>query len=125
MALPHFEVLSGSVNGSNVDFYTSIPFRAGSFAGFTNGQLAKQGNADGWEEVDPYTGHVRWNSAPLPGDVIQGFFVDYSISSGEMVCNLVGRIEKASSPVGIVEASSVPTGTIRSIPFAVARIHVC
>lgn len=66
------EPLSGAVNGTNQDFYTSAQYQTGSVQVFLNGQLKRVDLADGWIEMG--LNHVRLNEAPKIGDVVQAYY---------------------------------------------------
>ena len=82
MPLPHFEVLSGAVDGVNTTFTASMAYTSGSTAVFLNGQLKRPhvaGVQDGWVETSPPAGVVTLDEAPRsPNDVVQMFYLDTS-----------------------------------------------
>lgn len=95
MALPHFEVASGPIDGVNQVFTVSVGYAVGSTAVFLNGQLKRVDFADGWVESNPAGGEVTLDQAPLVGDVVQMFFLDMSPAlPGEEVTPLFGIIDE-------------------------------
>lgn len=103
MALPRFEVASGSVDGVNTTFRVSVPYVPGSLALFVNGKLYRQDWDDGWIETNPATGTFDLKEAPLAGDVIQVFFTDTGLgATEEELCTLKGTIRDTDSVKGLV-----------------------
>lgn len=98
MALPHFEVPAGVIDGVNVVFTVSMPYRPGSTAVFLNGLLLRADYTDGWIESDPTTGEVTLKEPPrvtkITPDVVQVFFLDTSPTVLEAVIieRLHGRL---------------------------------
>jgi microcompartment protein CcmL/EutN len=114
MPEPRFEIPAGAIDGANVTFVTSQPYRPGSTAVFLNGQLKTQALDDGWDETDPAGGVVTLNEAPRgsPGDpdVVQIFYIDTSPVLPETVVDtrLVGVLRE----VDTLEAEIVSTGLL-------------
>lgn len=77
------ELLSGDVDGVNLVFVAPIPFAAGSFRLVLNGLFYDADDSTfGWTEVNTTT--VTLTTAPVAGDVVQGFFTALS-STGSPV----------------------------------------
>jgi len=98
MALPHFEVASGTIDGVNVIFNVSMPYKPGTTAVFLNGLLLREDYPDGWLESDPVTGEVTLKEPPrvtkITPDVVQVFFIDTSpdVLDAVIVERLVGYL---------------------------------
>lgn len=90
MPYPHFEVMTGPIDGVNTTFYVSLPYKPGSLAVLLNGQLKRKDfTRYGWIESNPSTGEVELTTPPLLGDVVQAFFLDMSpMQPGEEVCSI-------------------------------------
>ncbi len=103
MASARFEVVAGTIDGANRTFYTSLPYGPGTTALFLNGQLKRADYDDGWVESDPGIGKIVLEEAPLPGDVVQVFYLDegYSLLKSE-VTPLVGKIVAVEAVSGAV-----------------------
>ena len=125
MPLPRFVVLSGAIDGINTAFSTGMPYVPGSFAGFTNGLLTKFDDLDGWTELDPAAGTVQWTTAPLAGDVVQGFFLDTVPAPLEIVCLLSASVRSVDGPMARFKDVSVPTGALEAVPGLNAIMKVC
>lgn len=82
MPLPHFEVPVGVIDGANVVFNVSQPYKPGTTAVFLNGLLLRADYPDGWTESDPATGEVTLKEPPretkVTPDVVQVFYIDTS-----------------------------------------------
>lgn len=82
MTWPHFEVATGPIDGVNLVFNVSMPYRPGTTAVFLNGLLLRADYTDGWTESDPLTGEVTLKEPPrvtkVTPDVVQVFFLDTS-----------------------------------------------
>jgi hypothetical protein len=76
MAQPQFEVLTGTIDGVNTTFTTSVPYTPTTTAVFVSGQLKRPDLDDGWLETDPTTGTIDFKIAPIVGDVLQAFYLD-------------------------------------------------
>lgn len=92
MSLPKWEVLAGVVDGVNRVFTTSVTYVAGTFVFFLNGIAHQRTDDDGWTETSPLLGTVTLNEAPVPGDVVRGFYLDTSASE-VVVSDVEGIIE--------------------------------
>lgn len=123
MATPHFEVLSGTIDGVNTTFTVSTAYLPGSVAVFINGLLMREDLDDGWIETNPATGTIDLKEAPRVGpsgggdpDVLQAFFLDTAPSIIEVreVCPLVGRIEDPFTLEGAL-STQVLMGEISSV----------
>ena len=129
MPVPRFEVPTGAVDGVNLDYYVSVPYRAGSTAVFLNGLLQQKALDDGWIEADPSTGWIQMKEAPqgtgLNADIIQVFFIDTSPALPEEVISgitgtlsedggeiLAGSLEEDGSIGGEVALDLDVAGTI-------------
>lgn len=99
MPWPHFEVPAGAVDGANLVFVVSQPYKPGSTAVFLNGLLQERSLEDGWVETDPALGIVtlkeppRGNPSGYP-DIIQIFYLDTSpvLPETEISSRLTGTI---------------------------------
>ena len=78
MAQPRFEVATGTIDAVNTVFNVSTPYKVGTTAVYINGQLKNRTFSDGWTETNPFEGEVTLFQAPLPGDIVQVFFIDTS-----------------------------------------------
>jgi len=80
MSNPRFEVPSGVIDGVNVTFTVSRPYRPGTTAVFLNGLLMERSLDDGWAETSPATGVVTLTEPPRPTgpspEIVQIFFLD-------------------------------------------------
>lgn len=134
MALPHFEVAFGAINGTNVVFTVSTGYRPASTAVFLNGQLKRADFTDGWAETNPSAGVVTLNEPPLDADVVQVFFTDdgTGVLPGEEVCairgtlkataDLLGRLQTTLELKGVTEEASALNG--RVLPAGVISAKV-
>jgi hypothetical protein len=105
MGIPHFEVLSGAVNGVNLVFTTSVPYTAGTLAVYLNGQLLLNPGGNPWTETNPATGAVTIHSEELPetGDVVAAFYLDTTNAyTGEEVEQIYGSINEIDDLAGIL-----------------------
>lgn len=73
MKCPLIEPADGVVNGVNVIFRTSRPYRPGTLRVFRNGNLNRQDLTDGWIELG--SSKVRLNEAPKTEDIIQLYYI--------------------------------------------------
>jgi hypothetical protein len=62
----------GTVDGTNKDFQTSIPYVPGSLEVFVNGVLNRNQDIDGWTESLPKS--FRMKEAPDPPDRLRVFY---------------------------------------------------
>lgn len=93
MALPRFETLVGAIDGVNVTYLTSVPYRATTVAVFLNGQLKVRTFTDGFAETSPGGGVITMNEAPRTGDVVQAYYWDTAPDTVERaICPLKGSI---------------------------------
>lgn len=92
MSIPHFEVPSGAINGSNTVFTLSQSYQVGTTAVFVNGVLMQRDLEDGWFETNSVTGVITLKIAPTVGDVLQVFYTDLE-SDIEEAAILSGTIE--------------------------------
>lgn len=67
------EKLSGSTNGVNLVFETPKDFVPGSVRVFVNGIVLVANMDDGWTELG--TKKVVMKIAPIPGDVLQAYYL--------------------------------------------------
>jgi hypothetical protein len=104
VALAHFEVGKGVINGLNRVFTVSLPYIGGTTAVFYNGQLKRRDYNDGWSETDPISGVVTLDIAPLIGDVVQVFYVDAlpPAPGTQIIHPLLGRLEPVDDLCAIV-----------------------
>lgn len=73
MAYAKIEQLTGSVNGTNVQFDTTYEYRPGSVRVFVNGVVNRQIDDDGWVEVG--FKRIRLNEPPRVGEVVSAYYV--------------------------------------------------
>lgn len=83
MGLARIETAAGAVDGTNKTFYVSAPYKVGSVQYFLNGILKVKEWDDGCIEISSLDREVELKEAPLPGDVIQFYFVDTSDATDE------------------------------------------
>ena len=106
MSLPHFEVPSGVIDGVNLVFNVSQPYKPGTTAVFLNGLLLRPDYTDGWTESNPATGEVTLKEPPrvtkITPDVVQVFYIDTSpdILEAIIVERLIGRLRDAGALQG-------------------------
>jgi len=106
----------GTIDGVNTLFNTGIPYTPNTFAGFTNGQLTKAANDDGWIETDPSTGDVTWKEAPKPGDVLQGFLLDTSAALPEVVITkLSGTVRPVNDLSGSISGTDFISASVSGV----------
>jgi hypothetical protein len=58
------EEATGTINGVNKDFQTSLPYQADTLRVWVTGILVRRGDDDGWTESDPSTGDFQMKEAP-------------------------------------------------------------
>lgn len=107
-----FEVAAGAVDGVNMTFVVSAPYRPNSVAAFLNGQLKRRDFVDGWVETSPATGVVTLNEPPIEGDVVQIFYIDDTPGLADdtvEVSPLVGKLVEVEALSGL----AVPTLEVR------------
>lgn len=118
MALPHFEVPVGAVDGVNTVFNVSVPYRPGSTAVFLNGLLLREDYPDGWTESDPTTGEVTLKEPPrvtkITPDVVQVFYIDTSpdVLEAVIVERLAGRLRETEELVGHLRSAEPLHGAL-------------
>jgi hypothetical protein len=116
-SLPKFEVAVGPIDGVNVAFTVSVPYRAGSVAVFLNGQLKRKDFVDGWVETSPVGGIVTLTEAPRVGDVVQVFFIDDAASGADVV--------ELSPLRGVIVATEDLSGRFQPVYELVGKIQDC
>jgi len=109
MPQPQFELLTGTIDGANPDFYTSRAYSPGSVAVYLNGQLLLNRTGNPWTETDPNAGQITVTDAglvPRVGDEIAAFYLDTTTDPNQVVIeDLVATIHDAEDRlVGVVEA---------------------
>ena len=122
MATPRFEVPSGTIDGVNTTFTTSLPYQAGSLAVFINGLLMRADLLDGWVETAPTTGTFDLKEAPRVGpsgggceDVIKVFFLDTAPAVLECVTTpLCGTIKADPELVGCLADAIALCGEVKT-----------
>ena len=113
MSQPHFEVASGSIDGSNETFSVSLPYTSGTLAVFLNGQLKVGGDTDGWVETSPKMGVFSMNTPPELGDVLQAFYIDtLPVQPGFELTPIFGSIEACEEITGELEEPTRIVGVI-------------
>lgn len=117
MPVPRFEVPSGTIDGVNTTFTTSVPYRAGSTAVFVNGILLKADLMDGWAETDPDSGIFDMSEAPVSfgvsPDVVQVFFIDTSPQlPEEVITGITGTLESEGLLTGAMSPDSAVLGAL-------------
>lgn len=115
MPIPRFEVPQGPIDGTNVSFFVSQPYRPGSTAVFLNGQLKREDYDDGWVESDPSVGKIDLKEPPKPSpggpDVVQVFYIDTSPAlPGESIRDLKGRLRAIDRLSGRL----IPEGSLQA-----------
>jgi len=116
MPLPHFEVPTGAIDGVNVVFNVSQPYKPGTTAVFLNGLLLRADYPDGWVESDPATGEVTLKEPPrvtkITPDVVQVFYIDTSPTVLEAV--IVERLRGRLTAVDALEGRLVLSEPLRA-----------
>ncbi len=116
MSVPHFEQLSGVIDGINLVFTASVPYTAGSTAVFLNGQLILNLFAPGlpWAESDSGSGEITFVGSiytPQPGDVVQMFFLDM-VPVVLVAADLEGALDDMVIMVGEIDDQDDLTGVV-------------
>lgn len=113
MPNPGLEAATGIVDGVN-RVYTVRPYVSGTLAVFLNGQLKRQPDADGWAETSPAGGSFTMAQAPLPGDVVQAFYMDQNPTLAPLaeVTRLEGRIRSVSPLEGVITEVDALVGVL-------------
>lgn len=107
---PIFEQASGVVDGVNTDFWTSLPYTAGTLAVFLDGQLLK--NAE-WVEAG---GNVfSLVSPPLLSSEVQVFYLDTSVEAGVKVIERLRGSVTASSLKGSLQGTAVLRARVQGV----------
>jgi len=115
---PRFEVAAGVIDGVNTVFTVSGAYTPDTTAVFLNGIAQVMGYDDGWFETTYTTGVITLKEAPIPGDVVQVFYIYRSAAAdadGEAgVCpRLFGTICEVTTMTGVLrDIVSVP-GVLR------------
>ena len=128
MALPHFEVPSGAIDGINTVFYVSVPYRPGTTAVFLNGLLLREDYPDGWTESDPTTGEVTLKEPPrvtkITPDVVQVFFIDTApdILEAVIVERLTGRLRETEGLSGHLRSAEPLRATLEGTGVLEGRL---
>lgn len=58
------ETPTGSINGANLNFFTTLPYVPGTLHVWTDGVLCRAADDDGWIETDPSTGAFQMREPP-------------------------------------------------------------
>lgn len=129
MPVPRFEVPLGAVDGVNLVFTTSVPYKPGSTAVFLNGLLQEPSLDDGWAETSPATGVVTLKEAPRSIgdclDVIQIFFIDTSPSlPEEVVTGICGTLDSVDTVCGILKEQVSLCGEVEMEIVLVAGLEL-
>jgi hypothetical protein len=136
MNWPRFEVALGVVDGLNVVFSVSSAYQPLTVAVFLNGQLKRRDFADGWTETNPTAGIVTLAEAPIPGDVVQIFFIDgvpSSVPNPEEVTGIqgvvfekeavLGSLSSVAELIGITESVGELDGSVRATDALTATLE--
>lgn len=70
---PRIETPTGTADGVNRIFYTSVSYRPGTPRVFLNGQLKRNDIDDGWVELG--SNKVQLDEAPESLDVVQIYYI--------------------------------------------------
>lgn len=116
MPLPRFEVVTGTINGVNTTFFTSVPYLAGTLAAFLNGQLKRADLDDGWIETNPSIGAFDYKEPPVTDDVVQAFYLDTSAALPQ---------EEVFGLRGVFRSIESRTGTLDDIDELSGRVTLC
>jgi hypothetical protein len=98
----------GPIDGTNVVFYTPVPYVPSSTAYIINGRtyssLAPRGsfNPYGYFESNPDVGQITLDFPPQPGDVVQILFSDRQPSPTPPQVQISGSVSVNSGIVGTV-----------------------
>lgn len=112
---PHFEVAAGGIDGVNKTFFTVLSYLPSTTAVFLNGQLLVTDFENGWVETDPAVGRFDLNEAPVPGDVVQIFYLDTTTSPADIdiVIPIKGTITDVSALQGFMSEVETRTGQVQ------------
>jgi len=116
---PTIEEAVGVIDGVNVTFYTpTVPYTADSVRVYINGQLEDDVYLT---EIDRNTGEVELEFPPIPGDIVQLFYLDESggpvcPERGRVYCPVVGTVSEVESLVGLIDDTQIVTGTLEEGP---------
>lgn len=108
-----FEVPTGTIDGANQVFTTSVAYTAGSVAVWINGVLRIATDTDGWTETSPTAGTITLTTAPIVGDDVQVYFLAIPESSAQ---------DHLEIPVGAVDGANQVFTTSES--YASGSLHV-
>jgi hypothetical protein len=99
----------GTVDGTNILFYTPEPYVAGSTAYVLNGRVYSQfaargiSNPFGYAESNPDTGEIQVDFAPQPGDIVQIFFWDRQPTREAQVKEVEVIVAERQEIIGVVQ----------------------
>ena len=129
MALPHFEVPSGAIDGVNLVFNVSQPYKPGTTAVFLNGLLLRADYSDGWTESDPATGEVTLKEPPrvtkITPDVVQIFYIDTAPDTLDNVIveRLIGTLRDTEGLEGHLISTSTLRGELETLGELEGRLQ--
>lgn len=116
MGTARIETGTGTIDGVNTVFFVSTPYKVGSVQYFLNGQLKVKEFDDGCVEISSLDREIHVKEAPLPGDVVQFYFIDTTDATDTEVIT-VGAV---SGGLSINEA----TNLIAQIPANTAAAEI-
>lgn len=101
----HLEALVPSQgDGIRTDFVTSTPYQALTFTGVVRGIVRVGSNDDGFLELSPTAGTVRFKEPPALGDDVMGAWLE--LAADVAVEELLGTIGNASGQLSGALANS-------------------
>jgi len=126
MSFYRFEVPTGTIDGVNTTFTTSVPYAPGTLAVYLNGQLIPFSS---FSETDPGAGDFDITdpdcvprSGPWGSDTLQAFYRDPAIEDTTIVIEgLVGQIQDVAQGVSGVLNDLAVDGVI-SAPQAISAL---
>jgi hypothetical protein len=122
MANARIVLAQGVIDGSNRVFGTGVPYVAGSTAYILNGRIHSPSiargpdNDYGYSELDPASGTIEVDNAPVDGDVVQIFFWDRMVQPVSPVAQLTGIVRSTTPLVGVAREPQTTrlSGIVRS-----------
>lgn len=101
------ETPTGTIDGVNRVFHTSVPYIPGSLAVWHNGLLLVPDDDDGWTETDPGTGEFELKEAPLTFARLRVVFYDASAAyPEEQITELDGSLVVETSLSGSLDSDT-------------------
>lgn len=123
--LPHFEPLTGTVDGVNTVFTTSTAYIAGATVLFLRGIPRRIDWDDGWFETNPATGVVTLKKPPLLDDDVQMLWLELvPVEVGTEVTPLSGIINSLEELFGRVQDRGSLSGCLSSISPLCATLQI-